>query len=157
MHNTLTQTNHIHIHSFGDEDTSTLRDVIGKMLDELPAGTPGLTVISKVMSLIYANPDLPQNHTVYIPNKRDNIPYIKNGDTWETRSEIDLYPAMLSYTCDTIQNTQDFRLADTEDGRVVLAKRSEHVKAAYAAEKEALADRKVTAQMIRPLLYRKQP
>lgn len=141
------------INNFGQENTEGLEEEIGAMLDALPPNTPGMSVISKMLGLIYDNPNRPENQTVRITNRRDNVPSIMTDDGWKTKSEIELYPAMIDRACTVLQFSQDFRLGDTREGGVVLAKRSTHVRSAFDAEKASLSDPKAVVKMMRPMLY----
>ena len=156
-HNTLVQGDvsgtKIVINNFGEEDLSDMLDDVGKMLDALPSGTPGEGVISSAMSLIYNNPKRPQNRTVRITNKRDNVPSIKVGDTWVNKSEIELYPTMIKVACKFLEDNQDYTLGDRLASRPKLAYRSAHVRNAFDIEATMTKDEKMRTRAIRPLLY----
>lgn len=150
---------HVHHHAappvsinvWGCEDTSHLKERLGQLLDSLRSGTTGKAVIAGVVGLIYSDPENPQNMTAYIPNKRDNIPHVRTEVGWEPRPEGEVYPAMVDRACNELQLKQDFELGYTPEGLVQLEARSEHVKSAFDAEKEAKAP-KEAASFMRPVL-----
>lgn len=143
----------VQINNFGEENVEGLGAEIGSMLDALPESTPGESIISRVLGLIYRNPKRPENQTIRIMNKRDNIPYIKTRAGWQSKAEVELYPQIIDRACNELQVNQDFRLADTEEGRKKLSKRSIHVRKAFDAERASLVDPKGRARMVRPLFY----
>jgi hypothetical protein len=142
----------IFIHNFGEEDTRHLKDVLGAILDALPHGTPGKAVIASAVRAVYSDPSHPQNMTVHIPNKRDNVPHIRTPTGWEPRTEAELYPCMVDRACDELQQKQDFELGITPEGLRQLETRSALVSAAFKAEPEA-KQLKHSAPLIRPALY----
>jgi hypothetical protein len=153
--------NHVHpshsfIHNFGEEDTRHLKDVLGAILDAMPHGTPGKAVIASAVRAVYSDPAHPQNMTVHIPNKRDNVPHIRTPTGWEPRTEAELYPRMVDRACDELQQKQDFELGITPEGLRQLETRSVHVSAAFKAEPEA-KQLKNSASLIRPALYANKP
>lgn len=143
------------IRNFGEEDTSDYKKEIGHMLDGMRAGTPGETVISKMINLLYNNPDRPQNRTVQIRNKRDNIPYVKTKNGWEARPEREVYPAMIGQACTALMDNQAFELGETLEGLERLAHRSGHLRSAFDVEKDLQSNEKAgeASRLLRPVLY----
>jgi hypothetical protein len=139
-------------HNFGEEDTRHLKDVLGAILDALPHGTPGKAVIASAVRAVYSDPTYPQNMTVHIPNKRDNVPHIRTPTGWEPRTEAELYPRMVDRACDELQQKQDFELGTTPEGLRQLETRSALVSAAFKDEPDA-KQLKNSAPLIRPALY----
>jgi hypothetical protein len=142
----------IHLHNFGEEDTRHLKDVLGAILDALPHGTPGTAVIASAVRAVYSDPTYPQNMTVHIPNKRDNVPHVRTPAGWEPRTEAEIYPRMVDRACDELQQKQDFVLGETPEGLRQLEVRSALVTAAFKSEQEAKL-LKNSAPLIRPALY----
>lgn len=147
--------NVINIHVHGEEDTSHLKELLGKLLDRLEPGTPGDQIIAKVLGLIYRDPAHPQNMTVCIPSARNSTPWIRTLKGWEPQSEHIVYPAMITRACNELMQKQDFELGYTPEGLAQLEVRSEHVKAAFDAEPHAKHP-KVAAQILRPVLRQNQ-
>ena len=143
---------HPFVHNFGEEDTRHLKDVLGAILDAMPHGTPGKAVIASAVRAVYSDPTYPQNMTVHIPNKRDNVPHIRTPTGWEPRTEAELYPRMVDRACDELQQKQDFELGTTPEGLRQLETRSALVSAAFKDEPEA-KHLKNSAALIRPALY----
>jgi hypothetical protein len=142
----------IHLHNFGEEDTRHLMDVLGAILDALPHDTPGEAVIASAVRAVYSDPAHPQNMTVHIPNKRDNVPHVRTPAGWEPRTEAEVYPRMVDRACDELQQKQDFELGTTPEGLRQLETRSALVSAAFKAEQH-VKQLKNSAPLIRPALY----
>ena len=130
--------------------------MLGAILDALPRDTSGSAVIASAVRAVYGDPSYPQNMTVHIPNKRDNVPHIRTENGWEPRSEAELYPRMVDRACDELQQKQDFELGTTLTGLRQLETRSALVSAAFASEQEAKY-LKNSATLIRPVLYANKP
>ena len=75
INNTINIT--VPINAFGEEDTSnidnkTIKKSINKMLDG----------ISYLIKRVHFNPEMPQNHNVYIPSRKNNFGMIYDGNKW---------------------------------------------------------------------------
>lgn len=148
---------HIHgpiiINNFGNENLDGVLGEITTMLDSMPEGLPGEAVLAETVRFIYGNQMKPQNRTVRITNKRDNIPSIRNGDIWEERTEAFLYPVMIEKACQTLQNNQNFGLGESVVGLSKLAQHGKLLRSAFDLEHRLKKDVKMAAEIIRPVLY----
>ena len=147
------------VRNFGEEDTSHLKKLLGRMLDTLPKGTQGEAVVAGVIRSIWNDPEHPQNMTIHIPNKRDNVPHVKTPFGWQPRSEAEVYPRIIDRACTELQDNQDHELGFTPSGLKHLHERSEHVAAAFQAE-ERLREQpnfKQMATLVRPSLRHGPP
>lgn len=143
------------VRNFGEEDTTHLKKALGRLLDSLPKGTLGEAVVAGVIRSIWNDPEHPQNMTIHIPNKRDNVPHVKTPFGWQPRSEAEVYPRILGRACTELQDNQEHELGLTPSGLRRLHDRSEHVTAAFEVEKR-LKDQAVKhiATLVRPSLLR---
>ena len=141
------------INNFGEEDFSGMLQEVGSMLDALPEGTPGRSVISSTLGLMYNNPKRPQNRSVRITNQRSNVPQIREGGVWVKTSEAGVYPTMIKAACQFLEKNQDWCLGDRLETRPILAFRSAHVRAAFDVEKALMSDEKEQIKIIRGHLY----
>ena len=141
------------INNFGEEDFSGMLQEVGSMLDALPEGTPGRSVISSTLGLMYNNPKRPQNRSVRITNQRSNVPQIREGGVWVKTSEAGVYPTMIKAACQFLERNQDWCLGDRLETRPILAFRSAHVRAAFDVEKALMGDEKEQIKIIRGHLY----
>lgn len=115
------------------------------MLDDLPLGSPGESVIAAAMRALWSDPAHPENRTFCIRNKKTNVPYVMGEEGWVPRAEQELYPTMISRAVDELNDRQNHAHPN-------LVPRCERLQAAFEAE-SAMKDWRKAAQIIRPLGY----
>lgn len=149
-HNNVRVTNHVTINApgirnYGEEDVSYLKGFIGGALDRMTLKATTEQVIAATMRAIWSNPAHPENRTVMIPNRKENMPHIKTPAGWEARSEQELYPEMVSRACVELQDNQDH-----DDPRI--HERSIRVQRAFDGEAALIENPRATAALLRPIL-----
>jgi hypothetical protein len=149
-HNNVRVTNHVTINApgirnYGEEDVSFLRGHFGFVLDGMTLKATSEQVIAAMMRAIWSNPAHPENRTVMIPNRKENMPHVKTPAGWEARSEMELYPEMVTRACTELQDTQEHESPQIHE-------RSIRVKTAFDGEAALLENPRATAALLRPIL-----
>ena len=124
------------------------------MLDAMLEDTGGDAVLSETCRNIWCNPDHPQNMTVYIPNKRDNIPHVMTPSGWQARSGAEVYPKILDKACTALEKNQQHDVGYTPSGLEKLDRRGRLQRAAFDAELELKTQGKDLEKLLRPVLLR---
>lgn len=118
------------LRNFGEEEASHLPAKIGQMLDQLPRESSGPDIITAVVKAIWDDPEHPENKTITIPDKSNNIPYARKEGEWLMQSEMDLYPRVVDQACMFLDQVRDLPHANS-------AERVEKISRAFIYEARA--------------------
>jgi len=121
----------LNINIFGQESMEHVTpEKIKAILDEA-LRTPNVAkaaqiAVLKTAQLVYSNPDYPENHTCYLPNKKSNDVMVHTKNGWEIQAASTVLPPMATTCIDCIFDMQPYdhtttytqilkELADNED------------------------------------------
>jgi len=76
--------NNIILNNYGNEDLSHITDSLKNKLLKIPYGA-----IPKMIEAIHFNDDKPENKNIVIPNKKENLVKIFQGDKWVYKNKTD--------------------------------------------------------------------
>ena len=76
--------NNIILNNYGNEDLSHITDALKDNLLKIPYGA-----IPKMIEAIHFNDDKPENKNIVIPNKKENLVKIFQGDKWIYKNKTD--------------------------------------------------------------------
>ena len=82
--NNITQTQNIQLNSYGNEDMSHITDTLKTQMLKIP-----FRMIPKMIEAVHFNDDKPENKNIVIPNKKENLVKIFQGDKWVYKNKTD--------------------------------------------------------------------
>lgn len=98
-----TNTFNIMLNAFGKEDTSYIQDsFLRSIIKEGPYAS-----IPKLIKAIHFHPNHKENHNILIPNKKQSLAKIYNGQAWEYKNKNDTIDDITDKAYDIIYNHYD--------------------------------------------------
>jgi hypothetical protein len=89
--NITNNTQNIILKGYGNEDMSHITDGIKNSLLKIP-----FAMIPKMIEAVHFNDDKPENKNILLPNKKDNLVKIFNGDKWIHLNKDDVIRSLVS-------------------------------------------------------------
>jgi hypothetical protein len=89
--NITNNTQNIILNGYGNEDMSHITDGIKNSLLKIP-----FAMIPKMIEAVHFNDQKPENKNIFLPNKKDNLVKIFNGDKWIHLNKDDVIKSLVS-------------------------------------------------------------
>ena len=83
--------NTINLNSYGNEDLSHITDILKNELIKIP-----YEMIPKMIEAVHFNDEKPENKNIFLPNKKDNLVKIFNGDKWILLNKDEVIKSLVS-------------------------------------------------------------
>lgn len=131
--------NTIHVHLFGQEDTRHIgRAEIKSLLDRTlrmvrDPSQAALQALLGAATMIYSDPQRPENLTCYIPNKKHDNVLVHGEGGWQVQPYQVILPPMVTYSIDKLFDNQPFIDAERYGELMTALKNNEE---AYKAGRE---------------------
>ena len=89
--NITNNTQNIILNGYGNEDMSHITDGIKTKLLKIP-----FAMIPKMIEAVHFNDEKPENKNIFLPNKKDNLVKIFNGDRWVLLNKDEVIKSLVS-------------------------------------------------------------
>ena len=105
--NTNNSNNNVQLNSFGNEDLSMLTNKVKKKMIKGP-----FKMIPNMMKMIYFNDKYPENQTLKLVNRKDNILQIHGNEGWEYVHKEEVIDEIIGNTNYEVDNYYDIKTED---------------------------------------------